>query len=95
MNYRPGYQLLDHKDWKGSTRLVSTWGNRALYTVLCYGPMGEIYCGSSTLGDLEGSQQDTSSGLYDFDAAHYSAAQGRSISPTGGANGYVKTNSPF
>jgi hypothetical protein len=90
-----GNEQINHLDFTGSTRLITNRVARTFVSAFCYGPMGEVYCGTAASSQYEGTFQDTTTGLDDFDAAHYSGAQGRSISPTGGANGYVKTNSPF
>lgn len=88
-----GNQQLNRKDWAGSTRLVSNRVARTLVTIFAYGPMGELYVGSG--GQYESTYQDTSPGLYDNPSFHHSGAQGRTIEPKGGANGYVKNNNPF
>ena len=94
-NFNSSNAILERRDPVGSTRLASTYYNRTKSDIFCYGPMGELYCGTAANSQYEGTFQDTNTGLDDFDAAHYSGTQGRSISPTGGANGYVKTNTPF
>jgi hypothetical protein len=86
---------LEHKDWMGSTRLVTDNGARTLVAVYAYGPEGELYNNTDSNGVFEGARGDTSVGLYDYLDATYSGTWGRSVQPTGGANGYVKTNSPF
>ena len=79
----------------GNTRLVTDQAARTFKASFCYGPFGEIYCGTAANSQYEGSAQDTSSGLFDFDSVRYSGTWGRTASPQGGANGYVKDNSPF
>lgn len=91
-----GNQQFLRRDFRGSTVLVTNRVARSLQSIFCYGPMGEVYCGTGADSSFEGVFEDTSSGLVDFDATRYSGAQGRSISPTGdNSNGYIKTNSPF
>jgi hypothetical protein len=90
-----GNERINHKDFMGSTRLRTNRAARSLVDVFCYGPMGEIYCGTPASSQFEGTFQDKSTGLNDYGSTRYSGAQGRSITSTGGANGYVKTNSPF
>jgi hypothetical protein len=90
-----GNQQLNRKDFRGSTVLRTNRAARTLVDVFCYGPMGEIYCGTPVNSQFEGTFEDTSNGLSDFNATRYSGTQGRTQSPTGGANGYVKDNSPF
>lgn len=86
---------LYHSDFTGSARLGTNRAARTLFSAFSYGPMGELYVGTAAASEYEGTFQDTQSGLNDFDATRYSGSQGRTISPTGGANGYVKDNSPF
>jgi hypothetical protein len=95
IRYSSGNPALNRKDFKGSTVLQSDFTTRALISIFCYGPMGEIYCGTAASSQYESSLENSLSGLTDFGAIRYDTAQGRSISPTGGANGYVRTNSPF
>jgi hypothetical protein len=90
-----GNERINHKDFTGSTRLRTNRVARTLVDVFCYGPMGEVYCGTAANSQYEGTAQDTTSGLGDFNATRYSASQGRSIQPNGGPNGFVKTNRPF
>ena len=90
-----GNQQINHEDFRGSTVLRTNRVARTLVDVFCYGPLGEVFCGTPANSMFEGSFEDTSSGLADFDATRYSGAWGRSVSPTGGSNGYVKDNSPF
>ena len=90
-----GNLRLSHRDFVGNTRLMTNEVQRTLYSVFCYGPMGELYCGAATGPRFEGVMQDTSTGLFDYGSERYSGTQGRTTSPTGGPNGYVKTNNPF
>jgi YD repeat-containing protein len=85
---------LQHKDFTGSATLSTNRVARTLYSIFCFGPMGELYCGTAANSEYEGTWQDTQSTLDDFGSVRYKGAWGRSISPDG-ANGYVKTNSPF
>jgi hypothetical protein len=85
-----GNERFNHKDFTGSTRMTSNRVARTLGAVFCYGPMGEIYCGTAANSQYEGAVQDTSTGLFDYGADRYSGQQGRNIQPP-----YVKDNSPF
>jgi hypothetical protein len=86
---------INHIDWMGNTRLGTDMNSREFVANYCYGPMGEIFCGTAANSQFEGNSQYTSSGLFDLGTTRYSGTWGRSVSPTGGANGYVKNNSPF
>jgi RHS repeat-associated protein len=73
-----------HSDWLGSSRLATTYGNRAVVYDTAYAPFGENYGvqGSSTYDlDFTGQFQDTLNGLDDFLYREYSPVQGRWISP--------------
>src|SRR5205814_1307355 len=58
-----GNEQLNRKDFTGSTRLVSNRVARTLSGVFCYGPLGEIYCGTPANAQFEGTFQDTITGL--------------------------------
>jgi RHS repeat-associated protein len=70
-----------HSDWLGSARLTSS-PSRTVLSTAAYAPFGENYAQSGT-ADLSftGQDQDTVSGVYDFDTREYNAAQGRWPSP--------------
>jgi hypothetical protein len=91
----PGSNVIQHRDWMGSTRMTSTRSGRAFGTAYSYGPMGEVYVGLSANQLFAGSTSDTKTGLDDFGPIRYGWAMGRNIQPTGAENGYVRTNSPF
>jgi RHS repeat-associated protein len=80
----PGYSgLIAHKDWLGSTRLISNRSTRASWGDYAYAPFGESsYTNGSSSGlNFTGQTQDTSTGLYDFQYREYSPVQGRWVSP--------------
>jgi hypothetical protein len=65
----PGYSgLIAHKDWLGSTRLISKSSTRTYWVDYSYAPFGETAyaSGSSSAVNFTGQMQDTTSGLYDF-----------------------------
>jgi RHS repeat-associated protein len=73
-----------HSDWLGSSRLATTYSNRAVAYDTAYAPFGESYGvqGSSTYDlDFTGQFQGTLNGLDDFLYREYSPVQGRWISP--------------
>jgi YD repeat-containing protein len=88
-------QYINHFGFN-SAPMVSNFPARTLKGVYSYGPMGELYVGSAPGSAYEGdSFEDTVNGLQDYGSIRYSGTWGRSIHPTGGSNGYLKTNSPF
>ena len=74
--------LIHHKDYLGSARLVTQLANRSLYSDESYAPFGEQYGASGTAAtDFTGQESDIVAGIYDFPMREYSASQGRWISP--------------
>jgi hypothetical protein len=85
-----------HRDFMDSTRLKINFNSRAYNESYAYGPMGEVYRGTPGASQFEGTLRNTvSSATDDYGEVRYESQQGRTISPTGGANGYVKSNKPF
>jgi RHS repeat-associated protein len=79
-----GTFYLWHKDWLGSVRLASTFGNRTPYFDRAFAPFGEMYdnFGSTTGLDFTGDTQDSFAGLlYDTPNRELHPGQGRWLSP--------------
>ena len=76
-----GLKYLRHKDWLGSSRLSTTWAHAA-YSKTAYAPFGENYNQTGTTDlSFTGEDQDTSSGVYDFEFRKYDEIAGRWMSP--------------
>jgi RHS repeat-associated protein len=75
-------QYFSHRDWQGSTRLMSNVGPRTVAGTQAYAPFGELYAVSGTVEDaFAGIVTDTVIGLYDAAARRVNAGQGRWITP--------------
>jgi len=89
-----GLTYYRHADWLSSGRLATT-PTRTMYFDVAYGPYGESYAGSGSVGpNFTGQNQDTASGLYDFLFREYNTNQGRWPWPDPAGMGAVSMGNP-
>jgi len=87
---------LEHYDFKGNVRLTSGFASRSVNQVFAYGPSGEAYITTPSSNQVvEGAWQDSTTNMFDFGTGRSVPITSRWVNPIGGANGYVKNNSPF
>lgn len=92
----------EHKDWLGSSRIVSAVNGHSVYVDQAYAPYGEIYARFGSTGlrypMFTGDTEDIVSGTFDTPNREYnSGAQGRWISPDpagAGWNQYAYATNP-
>ena len=83
--YKPGSDVLFHRDWLGSTHLISSRVNRTMYASAAYAPFGETYdLSGAYLNDFTGDPSDITGnggGMSDTPNRELRVRQGRWISP--------------
>jgi RHS repeat-associated protein len=91
-----------HKDWLGSTRLVSAIGAQTVYADQAVAPYGEVYAqfGTSATNtqNFAGHTQDTVAGTYDAPVRELNTSQGRWLNPDpsrSGWNLYAYSSNPL
>jgi RHS repeat-associated protein len=79
----PGYAGFRHRDWLGSSRVLSTISNRTIHYDRAFAPFGESYLnfGATDDYDFTGDTQDTVTGTYDTPNRELNPSQGRWLSP--------------
>jgi RHS repeat-associated protein len=89
-----GTPFYGHADWRGDILLNST-ASRAITSDAVFAPFGEVYNSPTTylyeFAELKGNLTDN---LWDADARHYHAKQGRWVSPDPGGLGVVDPSNP-
>jgi RHS repeat-associated protein len=90
-----GGYLFHHKDWLGTSRLISNISTQSMYFDSVYAPFGENYSPSGTT-DLEFTKQrqDVIPGIYDFQYREYNPNQGRWVSPDPAGRSAVDPSNP-
>ncbi|MGB8989795.1 MAG: RHS repeat-associated core domain-containing protein, partial [Candidatus Sulfotelmatobacter sp.] len=77
-----GGYLFHHKDWLGTSRLVSNLETQVMYFDTAYAPYGENYAPSGTTDlDFTGQTQNVVTGIYDFPFREFNPNHGRWLSP--------------